>query len=88
MSTRKADLMRQVQSMPTYFMQHVQPKYTKITHINILTFNALGLWVKANLTSPGKDVRGWDMGAPKKISEYIFNISFCIFGGVVYISEY
>ena len=64
MSTRKADLMRQVQSMPTYFMQHVQPKYTKIPHINIYTLNALGLLEKASLTGPGKDERGWDRGAP------------------------
>ena len=82
MSTRKADLMRQVQSMPTYFMQHVQPKYIKSTHINIYTFNALGLWEEASLTGPGKDVRGWDRGAPKKISRYhikyiILNFLWC-----------
>ena len=41
-------------------------KYAKITHINILTFNALGAWEEASLTGPGKDVRGWDRGAPYK----------------------
>ena len=55
-------------------------KYTKITHINILTFNALGLWEEASLTGPGKDVRGWDRGAPRKdIDIYIYIYYFVFF---------
>ena len=48
-------------------------KYTKITHINIYIFIALGLLEKASLTGPGKDVRGWDRGAPKKDITIYYN---------------